>query len=114
MTGNAKGNVIKDVIIDNNIMNTIYLSVVLYLPEGHSNLLSISHIFKYGHTVIFNSGGCKVINTNNQHNRLWQQKKEDGMFKLNQPKSTIFLSKSSIKTSTWHLRLGHSCSESMK
>ena len=74
--------------------------------------MAVINFQNFKNVKLFNSEGCKVINPNNQI--VATGKLEDGMFKLNQPKSTICLSKSSIKTSTWHMRLGHPCSESMK
>lgn len=118
MTANSsvmKGNLVGDINMEVNVGNgnsNIVLRDVLYLPESHTNLLSISKIVKHEHHVIFDSNGCRVINSDNEE--IATGSLEDNMFELNKANLKNYSAKSSIDFDKWHFRLGHPCNENMK
>ncbi|XP_065356230.1 uncharacterized protein LOC135950626 [Calliphora vicina] len=65
MKGNLMGDINMKVKVGEN-PSDIILRDVLYLPDTNSNLLSISKIVKHKHKLIFDSSGCKVIDSDNE------------------------------------------------
>lgn len=83
LISNAIGRVNLNIMIDKK-EEDVEVNDVLYVPEITTNLLSVSKIVKKGHTVTFNTNGCKI--TDNQGYTIATASEEEGIYKLDQIK----------------------------
>lgn len=85
--------------------NEINISDVLFVPQLSANLLSVHQIASKGNTVVFNTDGCTVYNTENK--KLVHCEAENGVYKLHTNSEQCLISKSVDTAVTWHRRFGH-------
>ena len=83
---------------------------VLYVPNLHGNLLSVSRLVSRGYIVIFDSSGCRIMNSDEKIAAV--AIKEKNLYHLlgtvQERSDHTYLTKlSQNDISTWHQRLGH-------
>jgi hypothetical protein len=83
--------------------DTVNIKNVLYVPDLRTNLLSVSQTVKKGNSVLFNSSGCKIFDSENE--LIATAKLVNNMYKLDCTSDKAF----SVETdhNLWHRRLGH-------
>jgi len=86
------------------------LDEVLYVPELHGNLLSVSRLVSRGNRVIFDNSGCTIKNNDGRIVAL--ALKEKSLYHLmgtvQENNDSTYISRTTKNDiTTWHQRLGH-------
>lgn len=96
-------------------LSSVKVSDIYYVPEINVNLLSVSQIVTKGNTVVFNSEGAKIFNSEKE--LIATASHENKLFRLDTSTSVngsaMFNASNENKCNLWHRRLAHVNSASL-